>query len=288
MKTIYFFSPEVNRCVDRKNVESIYYSIKKRGFLKELRKIKRVKTDITKQEIFKVVIEPKNPQKPLSVKNWDVKLEKVTNPEQIFVVLDGQHISIACLILQQEKFFSIESDFFEIVEITQGMTITEFISLLNSAKSWTNKDYKGKLKTNNQYIDYMEDKIIQGKYVSDFIYSLYTIGTTNVSENLVKTLKCCGDSKMPKKLKLDANTQQNGDKLLEAFNNSQISKDGYNKGKLGKGLKKYAKDYNKSIEDLIAIINKMGKDIWYNNNVPSGSPEVKDYVENFKNWEDGN
>ncbi len=39
-----------------------------------------------------------------------------------------------------------------------------------------------------------------------------------------------------------------------------------------------------NITELIEVINKMDKDVWYNNEVPAGSPEIKDYVENFKKW----
>lgn len=284
---MYFFGSDINRAINRDNVKNLYYSIKKWGVLTSLKKIKKVKSN-SNFKIYKVSVAPKVPDKPVSIDNWDLKLEEVTDPtekEMAEVVVDGQHETIACLIRELENDgFEFKAEYTETVQIPNEMSITEFINLLNSGRAWTNKDYKGKLKTGNQYIDYMEDKIIEGQYVSDFIYSLYTIGTANVSESLVKALKCYREDKIPKKLELNEVTQSNGDNLLAAFANSKLSKEAYNKGKLGKGLKKYAKDYKKNIAELIEVINKMDKDVWYNNEVPAGSPEIKDYVENFKKW----
>ena len=78
---MYFFGSDINRAINRDNVKNLYYSIKKWGVLKKKKKIKKVKSN-SKFKIYKVSVAPKVPDKPVSIDNWDLKLEEVTDPTE--------------------------------------------------------------------------------------------------------------------------------------------------------------------------------------------------------------
>ena len=288
MKNIYFFGNDVNRVINKENVKNIYFSIKKWGFQPAVSKIKKIKAK-EGDKIYRVTIVPDKNSKPISIDNWACKLEEVTDPEELknaCPIADRQHGSIAIAILEAEpnSTFEYKDEYEEIVTVPEGMSTTQFINLLNSGRAWTNKDFKGKLSTGNEYIDYMEGKIVEGGYVPDLIYSIYTVGTAQVNDSLVKALKCGRTDKMPKKLKLNADTQSAGDKLLKAFEDSAVSKEAYNNGKLGKGLKQFAKDNDLDADTLVKVIEAMRKDVWYDGQKPDGSAEASNYAENFEKW----
>ena len=285
-KNIYFFGNDVNRVINKENVKNIYFSIKKWGFLPEVSKIKKIKAT-EGDKIYRVTVMADKSSKPISIDNWTYKLEEVTDPEELknaYPIADGQHKGIATAIMAAEPDFKYKDEYEEIVTVPEVMSTTQFINLLNSGRAWTNKDFKGKLSTGNEYIDYMERKIVEGDYVPDLIYSIYTVGTAQVNDSLMKSLKCGRTDKMPKKLKLNDDTQNAGDKLLKAFEDSAMSKDAYNNGKLGKGLKQFAKDNDLDADALVKVINAMSKDIWYEGQKPAGSAEASNYAENFKKW----
>ena len=286
MKKIYFFCSDVNRVINKENVKNIYFSIKKWGFLPEVSKIKKIKAK-EGDKIYRVTVMADKSSKPISINNWTYKLEEVTDPEELqkaHPIADGQHKGIAMAIRATEPDFKYEDEYEETVTVPEGMSTTQFINLLTSGRAWTNKDFKGKLSTGNEYIDYMEGKIVEGDYVPDLIYSIYTVGTAQVNDSLVKALKCGRTDKMPKKLKLNADTQSAGDKLLKAFEDSAVSKEAYNNGKLGKGLKQFAKDNDLDADTLVKVIEAMNKDVWYAGQKPAGSAEASNYAENFKKW----
>ena len=288
MRKIYFFCSDVNRVINKENVKNIYFSIKKWGFQPAVSKIKKIKAK-EGDKIYRVTVMADKSSKPISINNWTYKLEEVTDPEELKnarSVADGQHDSIAIAIIEAEpgSTFEYKDEYEEIVTVPEGMSTTQFINLLNSGRAWTNKDYKGKLSTGDQYIDYMGRKIVEEDYVSDFIHSIYTVGTASVNDSLVKSLKCGRTDKMPKKLKLNDDTQDTGDKLLKAFEESAMSKDAYNNGKLGKGLKQFAKDNDLDADTLVKVIRTMNKDVWYAGQKPAGSAEASNYAENFKKW----
>ena len=91
-----------------------------------------------------------------------------------------------------------------------------------------------------------------------------------------------GIDRLPKNLRLSEDTQSMGDKLLQAFKASKMSEKTFNNGRLAKGLKQFFKDKNPTIEQMVAIIEAMNKDVWHANYPkPKGSPEAKNYAENF-------
>ena len=78
---------------------------------------------------------------------------------------------------------------------------------------------------------------------SDVIYSFYTLGQAEIKANVAKDLKM-GINRLPKSLKLNATTQELGDKVLKAFKSSKISESTYNNGRLAKGFKLFYNEYN--------------------------------------------
>ena len=94
-----------------------------------------------------------------------------------------------------------------------------------------------------------------------------------------------GIDKLPKNLRLSEDTQSMGDKLLQAFKASKMSEKTFNNGRLAKGLKQFFKDKNPTIEQMVVIIEAMNKDVWHvNYPKPKGSPEAKNYAENFAEY----
>lgn len=297
-RSIYFFGNEVNRVINKENVKNLYYSIKQWGFLPDIGKIKKVEVPLN-TDIYEVTVTKDKNSDPISINNWTYKLTKVEGEALVNAkaIGDGQHKAIAALILEMEAeeakrnnsevpsdFTYKEDDYEEVIEIPSNMDITRFINLFNTGRAWVNKDYKGKLTTGNKYIDRMEFIIQEKELVSDFVYSLYTMGTANINDSTVKALKNCRTDKMPKRLELNDTTQEDGDKLVKAFEDSAMSKEAYNNGKLGKGLKQFAKDYSLDTDTLVRVINAMSKDVWYAGKKPAGSAEASNYAENFKKW----
>jgi len=78
MMTIYFYGS--NREIVAENVKKCYSMIKKYGFNAAMGKIKLVGSeDLTGEKLLKVSIVPKSNAKPLSIDNWMLNTEEVTD-----------------------------------------------------------------------------------------------------------------------------------------------------------------------------------------------------------------
>lgn len=292
MRAFYFYGKNVNREINKENVKNLYYAIKKYGFLPQAGKIKKVINDDPDAEIYRVSVRAASKKGGLSINNFVVELIKEDDVLGKPVTTDGQHKEIACFIMEKEGLmvqgekFEYSDDYEETVEIPAGMSACEFVHLLNFSKPWAAKDFPGKLKTGNKYLDYMDDKIANEDYKPDFIYSLYTLRTDNINNATIRALKSGRTDKMPKGLILNRESQDEGDQLLAAFD-VNISRDAYNNGKLGKGFKRFVKENggeDLDIDTLVDLIKGMGKDIWFEGERPEGSPEAPDYCKNFVKW----
>lgn len=291
MMNIYFY--DSNRDIVTENVVRCYSMIDKHGFQPAMGKIKMVEGDDLKGEkLYKVSIIPKRNDKPLSITNFMIEQKEVTDEEErknAKSSVDGQHRLISMGILEAEgKFTFDESSMVEIVKLPEDMNLTRFTAIINSGRPWNYNDYNGsKLSTDNEQIDYIEKVIFEHDLKPDFIYGIYTLGQPELKANVVKDLKV-GIDKLPKNLKLNKETQSIGDKLLQAFKASKMSERTFNNGRLAKGLKLFFKDKNPTIEQIVSIIGAMNKDVWHTNYPkPKGSPEAKNYAENFaKYYED--
>lgn len=288
MANINFFESTVNRGINKDNVKKHYYSIASYGFLTQIRKIKTVK--VNEGEKYKAITVKPKTGNTVSVSNWKiVEVEKTVNAEEeIYATVDGQHAQIALAILAAEnnpKATSLkEEEYIEHVDLPTGMNVSKFISLLNYGRSWTYADYINKdITTGNTFVDDMYDKC--DKYVADFIYSLYTISIDLSLNN--RTIIAMKNGRTDVKKEglnlLNAGTKALGDKLLQAFENSNVGEETFNKGKLGKGLKMFYNSLDgneKTEETLTRVIGALNKNFWEGGK-PSGSPETKQYSQNF-------
>ena len=100
MMNIYFYGS--NREIVAENVKKCYSMIQKYGFNAAMGKIKLVGSeDLTGEKLLKVTIEPKSNAKSLSIDNWMLKTEEVTDTkerETAKAPVDGQHRIIAMFI----------------------------------------------------------------------------------------------------------------------------------------------------------------------------------------------
>ena len=245
--------------------------------------------DLKGEKLYKVSVIPKRNDKPLSITNFMVETEEVTNEEERKKAkspVDGQHRLIAMGILESEgKFTFDESSMVEIVKLPEKMSLPLFTASINNGKPWNYKDFNGSgLSTGNAQIDYIERIIGDYDLKPEFVYGLYTMGQPELKANVVKDLKV-GIDKLPKNLRLSEDTQSMGDKLLQAFKASKMSEKTFNNGRLAKGLKQFFKDKNPTIEQMVIIIEAMNKDVWHvNYPKPKGSPEAKNYAANFAEY----
>lgn len=291
MFDLYFY--DSNRDIVTENVVKCYSMISKYGFQPSMGKIKMVEGDDLKGEkLYKVSVIPKRNDKPLSSTNFMVDTEEVTDEEERRKAkspVDGQHRLIAMKILETEgKFTFDESSMVEMVTPPEGMKLTRFTAIINNGRPWSYNDYNNSgLETDNERIDYIEQMISDYNLKPEFLYGIYTLGQPELKANVVKDLKV-GINRLPKQLELNEETQSMGDKLLQALKASKISEKTFNNGRLAKGLKLFFKDKNPTIEQMVSIIDAMDKDVWHAKYPkPKGSPEAKNYAENFaKYYED--
>lgn len=293
MMTIYFYGN--NRNIVNENVVKCYQMLKQHGFQPAMGKIKLVEgEDLAKERIFKVTVVPKTNTKPLSINNFIVKTEEVTDEEErrkAKAPADGQHRQIAMALMEAlDGFIYNEEEMAEIVKKPEAMSLEQFTAAMNSGRPWNYKDFgNSKLTTGNKEIDYIESQITEQELKSDVVYSFYTLGQPNLKPSVTNDLKL-GIDKLPKGFKLDTNTQSMGDMIVKAFKDSSISKEAFNNGRLAKGFKKFyndlkSKDNEPKLDDILTIIAAMNKDIWHTNYPkPNGSPEAKHFAENFSKY----
>lgn len=290
---IEFFVYNSNRDIVTENVVKCYSMINRYGFQPSMGKIKMVEGDDLKDEkLYKVSVIPKRNDKPLSITNFMIDMEEVTDEEERRKAkspVDGQHRLIAMCILEEEgKLIFDESSMVEIVKLPKDMSLPLFTASINNGKPWNYKDFNGSgLSTGNEYIDYLEKVVCEHDLKPDFLYGIYTMGQPDLKANVVKDLKV-GIDRLPKNLNLNKETQSMGDQLLQAFKASKMSENTFNNGRLAKGLKQFFKDKNPTIEQMVDIIKAMHKDVWHTNcPKPKGSPEAKNYAENFAEYYKG-
>lgn len=290
MIKIYFY--ESNRDIIVDNVKKCYAMISKYGFQPSMGKIKMVQGDALKGEkLLKISIISKRNDKPLSIDNFMVQSEEIKDEVEIKEAkapVDGQHRLIALAILESEKkqMFN-ESQMTEIVDLPKDMSLPLFTASINNGKPWTYHDFNDSgLTTDNQWIDHIEKVITENDLKPEFIYGLFTLGQPDVKPNVVKDLKV-GINKLPRCLNLNDQTQSMGDEILQAFKSCKISEKGFNNGRLAKGLKLFYKEKQPSIECILAIIGAINKNVWHSGYPkPTGSPEARNYAENFIKYYD--
>ena len=287
MMTIYFYGS--NREIVAENVKKCYSMIEKYGFNAAMGKIKLVDSeDLTGEKLLKVSIVPKSNAKPLSIDNWMLNTEEVTDATERAAAkapVDGQHRMIAMFILEVEGYIDFnEEEMTETIKKPENMSLALFTASINNGRPWNYKDFsKSKFQTGDERIDYIEAQIQETGLKSDVIYSFYTLGQPEVKANVAKDLKL-GINRLPKSLKLNATTQELGDKVLKAFKSSKISESTYDNGRLAKGFKLFYNEYKPEISQLQQLIAMISKDVWFGSQKPDGCAEAKQYYKNFEKW----
>lgn len=281
---IYFFNG--NREIVTENVIKCYSMIEKFGFQPAIGKIKVITgDDLNGVELVKVSVVKKNNAKELSINNFMLEFEPVTDEEEKKKAkppVNGQHRMIASYLLEQAgKLTFDENEMVEVVKIPDNMDICTFTAALNADKPWNYDDFKN-VETGDSEIDYIESKMKECELKSDVAYSIYTMGQPDIKPSMIRDLRL-GIKKLPKKLELNEETRNMGDRILKALQNSAIGVTDYNNGRFAKGLKKFYKEANPDMDKLIEMIGKIGKDVWHGRK-PNGSPEVANHVNNFKEW----
>ena len=283
---IYFYAG--NREINVENVKHCYAMIAKFGFQPAISKIKLVDAaGLGDVDIERVTIEQKNLLKPLSINNFVIKKEKVKNKsekQKAKITADGQHSQIALAILEAEKKVKFDAvTMTKVVTIPENMDLVSFIYCINSGRAWTPKDFSAtENSTGNPQIDYIENKIKEAKLEPVVAYSFYTLGQPTIKTNIAKDLKL-GMNKLPKKLKLNDETQELGDKILEAMK-PNLPKSLYNNGRFAKGFKSFYGLCKPKLEHIIELISAIDKDFWFEGEEPEGSAEAKQYAEHFRKW----
>ncbi|WP_455505502.1 hypothetical protein, partial [Coprobacter sp.] len=271
MMTIYFYGS--NREIVAENVKKCYSMIEKYGFNAAMGKIKLVGSeDLIGEKLLKVSIVPKSNAKPLSIDNWMLNTEEVTDATERAAAkapVDGQHRMIAMFILEVEGFLDFnEEEMTETIKKPENMSLALFTASINNGRPWNYKDFsKSKFQTGNERIDYIEAQIQETGLKSDVIYSFYTLGQAEIKANVAKDLKM-GINRLPKSLKLNATTQELGDKVLKAFKSSKISESTYNNGRLAKGFKLFYNEYKPEINQIQQLVAMIDKDVWFSNQKP--------------------
>ena len=262
MMTIYFYGS--NREIVAENVKKCYSMIEKYGFNAAMGKIKLVDSeDLTGEKLLKVSIVPKSNAKPLSIDNWMLNTEEVTDATERAAAkapVDGQHRMIAMFILEVEGYIDFnEEEMTETIKKPENMSLALFTASINNGRPWNYKDFsKSKFQTGDERIDYIEAQIQETGLKSDVIYSFYTLGQPEVKANVAKDLKL-GINRLPKSLKLNATTQELGDKVLKAFKSSKISESTYDNGRLAKGFKLFYNEYKPEI--MLVGATAIGRDL---------------------------
>lgn len=284
MNTIYFYNG--NREIVTENVIKCYSMIEQFGFQPAIGKIKMITgDDLNGVKLVKVSIVKKNNTKELSINNFMLEYEPVTDDEErrnAKTPVNGQHRMIALYLLEQAgKLTFDENEMVEVVKIPANMDICTFTAAMNTDKPWNYGDFKN-VETGNSEIDYIESKMKEHGLKSDVAYSIYTLGQPDIKPSMIRDLRL-GINKLPKKLELNKATRNMGDRILQALENSAIGETDYNNGRFAKGLKKFYKEVNPDMDKLIEMIGKIGKNVWHGHK-PEGSPEAAHHAANFKEW----
>ena len=143
MMNIYFYGS--NREIVAENVKKCYSMIQKYGFNAAMGKIKLVGSeDLTGEKLLKVTIEPKSNAKSLSIDNWMLKTEEVTDTkerETAKAPVDGQHRIIAMFILEAEGHLNFnEEEMTETIKKPENMSLALFTASINNGRPWNYKD----------------------------------------------------------------------------------------------------------------------------------------------------
>jgi len=199
---------------------------------------------------------------------------------------DGQHSQIAKDLLFLIDGVVIEDSVYREVQIPKSLTISEYIALINSGKSWDAKDFNNSnIPTGNLHIDEIS-RISKVENISPQVAcDWYSIKTGNLSPNLIKGLKA-KTKQLPSTVKLTQGSIDDGNLILKAFKDSPFFTKGlYDNTRLSKGIKLFIKESGATVAELVELIGRIDKTVWEAYfTLKVGSPESKYYKECFKTF----
>lgn len=290
MKNLNLLFIEGNRTeIDKTNVVESYNKIKAYGFIEtmpiEYFPMQEVKEKLGDRTLYKPTIVRKKGEGEPTISNFEIKLVPVS-PEEYDnhdgVCGDGQHRTMALMFSDLKEVTAV---YREVKLPREDMDLLTYISIRNNGRKWSNDDfYASSITTGNPYADYILNKKKEKEYskvVPAFLFNIYTLGTANLTAAQIKSLQQ-GYKKLSDygKVQINKDTQDRGDKILEALNVNQFLTSDRFTGRFGAGLKAFYADCG-DMDKIIKTISLINKDAWEKFFTPTSgqSMEAKSYKE---------
>nr|WP_302829148.1 hypothetical protein [uncultured Bacteroides sp.] len=286
MKNLNLLFIEGNRTkIDNSNVVESYNKIKAWGFIEtmpiEYFPMEEAKNKLGSRKLYRPTITRKKGEGSATISNFEIKMVEVQEADYDKydgVCGDGQHRTIA---LMFDELKDVTATYQPVKLSKENMDILAYISIRNNGRKWSNDDfYASDISTGDDNADYILNKRKEG-YIPAFLFNVYTFGTSNLAAAQIKSIQQ-GYKKLSdfSKVQISKDTQDKGDRILEALeSNSFISKDRLT-GRFGAGLKAFFTEC-KDIEVVVNTINFINKENWdkYFTPIAGQSMEAKSYKE---------
>lgn len=286
MKNLNLLFIEGNRTkIDNSNVVESYNKIKAWGFIEtmpiEYFPMEEAKNKLGSRKLYRPTITRKKGEGSATISNFEIKMVEVQEADYDKydgVCGDGQHRTIA---LMFDELKDVTATYQPVKLSKENMDLLAYISIRNNGRKWSNDDfYASDISTGDDNADYILNKRKEG-YIPAFLFNVYTFGTSNLAAAQIKSIQQ-GYKKLSdfSKVQISKDTQDKGDRILEALeSNSFISKDRLT-GRFGAGLKAFFTEC-KDMEVVVSTINLINKENWdkYFTPIAGQSMEAKSYKE---------
>ena len=258
MKNLNLLFIEGNRTkIDNSNVVESYNKIKAWGFIEtmpiEYFPMEEAKNKLGNRKLYKPTITRKKGEGSATISNFEIKMVEVQAADYDKydgVCGDGQHRTIA---LMFDELKDVTATYQPVKLSKENMDILAYISIRNNGRKWSNDDfYASDISTGDDNADYILSKRKEG-YIPAFLFNVYTFGTSNLTAAQIKSIQQ-GYKKLSdfSKVQISKDTQDKGDRILEALeSNSFISKDRLT-GRFGAGLKAFFTE----CKDIEVVVNQ--------------------------------
>lgn len=290
MKNLNLLFIEGNRTeIDKSNVVESYNKIKAYGFIEtmpiEYFPMQEVKDKLDGRTLYKPTIIRKKGEGTPTISNFEIIMTSVL-PEEYDnydgVCGDGQHRTMALMFSDLKD---VTAAYREVKLPREDMDLLTYISIRNNGRKWSNDDfYASNISTDNPYADYILNKKKEKEYskvVPAFLFNIYTLGTANLTGSQIKSLQQ-GYKKLSDygKVQINKDTQDKGDKVLEALNANQFLTSDRFTGRFGAGLKAFYADCG-DMDKVRKTISLINKETWEKFFTPTSgqSMEAKSYKE---------
>lgn len=285
MKNLLFI--EGNRSeIDKANVVESYNKIKAMGFIPtmpiEFIPMEQAQSKLSGRRLQKFVLKRDKGEGLPVISNFKIEMEVIPESEYHLydgVCEDGQHRTLALMFPDMQA----EPTYTE-VEIPEKMDVLQYIALRNNGKPWKNDDfYNSKISTKDEHADHILNKRDE-KFVTAFLMSVYTFGTTSLTPKQMKALqqgyKTMGEFK---RVQLSKATETIGDTICQICKDHPFLTTDKMNGRLGAGLKAFYKNHDADLDKVKQVLNAINKTNWekYFIAAKGQSMEAKAYEEAF-------